>query len=250
MSNVTQHNSGTGFALRPNSMGEAMQMAEMLSSSQMVPKNYQNKPQDTLVAMMMGSELGLNPIQALQNIAVINGKPSIYGDAMLALVQNHHAFGGIKEHYDEQAMTAHCTVWRKGGEKHTVTFSKADAEKAGLWGKAGPWSQYPKRMQTFRARGFALRDQFADALAGLISREEAEDMPQEREINPARQAEQPQALPHYPAESFDNNFPKWQGLIESGKKTPEQIISMVSSKAELTEEQKTAIRNVATEEAA
>lgn len=250
MSNVTQHNSGAGFALRPNSMGEAMQMAEMLSSSQMVPKNYQNKPQDTLVAMMMGSELGLNPIQALQNIAVINGKPSIYGDAMLALVQNHHAFGGIKEHYDEQSMTAHCTVWRKGGEKHTVTFSKADAEKAGLWGKLGPWLQYPKRMQTFRARGFALRDQFADALAGLISREEAEDMPQEREINPQRQTEQPQALPHYPVESFDSNFPKWQGLIESGKKTPEQIISMVSSKAELTDEQKAAIRNVASEEAA
>jgi hypothetical protein len=50
MSNVTQHNSGTGFALRPNSMGEAMQMAEMLSSSQMVPKNYQNKPQEQKVA--------------------------------------------------------------------------------------------------------------------------------------------------------------------------------------------------------
>jgi hypothetical protein len=250
MSNVTQHNSGTGFALRPNSMGEAMQMAEMLSSSQMVPKNYQNKPQDTLVAMMMGSELGLNPIQALQNIAVINGKPSIYGDAMLALVQNHNAFGGIKEHYDEQAMTATCTVWRKGGEKHTVTFSKADAEKAGLWGKAGPWSQYPKRMQTFRARGFALRDQFADALAGLISREEAEDMPQGREINSLQQEQRPQSLPHYPADSFASNFPAWQKLIESGKKTPEQIIKMVSSKGELTDEQQTAIRKVANQEAA
>lgn len=250
MNAITRHNGGSGFALQPNSMSEAMQMAEMLSSSQMVPKNYQNKPQDTLVAMMMGAELGLNPIQALQNIAVINGKPSIYGDAMLALVQNHQAFGGIKEHYDEQSMTATCTVWRKGGEKHTVTFSKADAEKAGLWGKAGPWTQYPKRMQTFRARGFALRDQFADALAGLISREEAEDMPPEREINPVRQESAPKALPHYPAADFDTNFPKWEAVIQSGKKTPEQIIAMVSSKGELTEDQKTAIRNVESEEAA
>ena len=107
---------GAGFALQPQNIQEAMQMADMLAKSQMVPKCYQNKPQDTLVAMMMGSELGLNPIQALQNIAVINGKPSIYGDAMLALVQNHPAFGGIKETYDENAMVATCTVWRKEGE--------------------------------------------------------------------------------------------------------------------------------------
>jgi len=179
---------GAGFSLQPQNVTEAMQMAEMLSKSQMIPKNYQNKPQDTLVAMMMGSELGLHPIQALQNIAVINGKPSIYGDAMLALVQNHSAFGGIQESFDEAAQVATCIVWRKNGEKHTVTFSQADAKQAGLWAKAGPWSQYPKRMMTFRARGFALRDQFADALAGLISREEAEDMP-ERDMGSAQRSD-------------------------------------------------------------
>jgi hypothetical protein len=74
---------------------------------------------------------------------------------------------------------ATCTVWRKGGTKHTQSFSQADAQKAGLWGKSGPWTQYPKRMLQMRARGFALRSQFADALAGLITREEAEDMPQQ-----------------------------------------------------------------------
>jgi hypothetical protein len=225
-----------GFALQPTSMNEAMQMADMLAKSQMVPKHYQNKPQDTLVAMMMGSELGLNPIQALQNIAVINGKPSIYGDAMMALVQNHPAFGGVDESFDESTMTAHCSVWRKGGNTHTQSFSKADAEKAGLWGKSGPWQQYPKRMLQFRARGFALRNQFADALAGLITREEAEDMPNERDITPRQEARP--ALEHYPADQFEANFPKWRDAIEGGKRTAEQIVSMVSSKASLTEEQK------------
>lgn len=252
MSNVTRSNNSAGFALQPSTLNEAFEMANMLSASQMVPKHYQGKPQDTLVAMMMGAELGLNPIQALQNIAVINGKPAIYGDALLALVQSHPKFGGHEESFDNATMTATCTVWRKqDASKHTVTFSQEDAQKAGLWGKQGPWSQYPKRMLMWRARGYALRDKFADALGGLITVEEARDIPEEREINPmpAEQA-QPQALPHYPAESFESNFPKWQGLIEAGKKTPEQIISMVSSKAELTEEQKAAIRNVASEEAA
>jgi hypothetical protein len=229
-----------GFALQPTNMEEAMKLAQMISGSEIVPKCYKGKPGDTLVAMMLGTELGLNPIQSLQNIAVINGRPSIYGDALLALMQNHPAFGGIDEAFDEATMTATCTVWRKGGNKHTQTFSKADAESAGLWGKAGPWTQYKKRMLQMRARGFAVRDQFSDALAGLITREEAEDMPQaEVDVTP-RQLARP-AIAHYPDADFETNFPKWAGIIESGKKTPQQIIEIVSSKAVLTESQRTAI---------
>ena len=241
--------SGGGFALQPQNLTEAMDMAKMLANSGMVPVSYKGKAEDTLVAMMMGSELGLNPIQSLQNIAVINGRPSIYGDALLALVQNHPAFGGIKESFDDATMTASCTVWRKGGEQHTQKFSQDDATTAGLWGKSGPWKQYPKRMLQMRARGFALRSQFADALAGLITREEAEDMPppaEERDITPQR--EEPKALEYYPAESFDKHFPDWKIAIETGKKSPDQIITMVQSKAPLTDEQKTTIRNCAAKE--
>lgn len=174
-----------GFNVSANNMQEAIEMAQMISNSTLAPQHYKGRPEDTLVAMMMGSELGLNPMQAIQNIAVINGKPSIYGDAMLALVQNHPSFGGISETFDDSTMTATCTVHRKGGEKHTQTFSKLDAGDAGLWGRKGPWTSYPKRMLTMRARGFALRNQFADALCGLISAEEAQDLPVERDITPS-----------------------------------------------------------------
>jgi hypothetical protein len=244
--NALTRSTGSGFVLQPANLQEAMQMADMLAKSQMVPKCYQNKPNDTLVAMMMGAELGLNPIQALQNIAVINGKPAIYGDALLALVQSHPKFGGHKESFDENSMTATCTVWRKGDEEqHTVTFSKFDAEKAGLWGKQGPWQQYPKRMLMWRARGYALRDKFADALGGLITVEEAQDMPTERDITPPRQADSaPVALEQYSSESFAQNFPKWQAAIEAGKRTPAQIIAMIETKATLSDEQKQQIEGV------
>src|SRR5690606_38947394 len=134
--------SGSGFAMQPQSMQQAFDMATMLAKSQMVPPQYKGKPEDTRVAMMLGAELGLNPIQSLQNIAVINNRPSIYGDALAALVQNHPAFGGMDESFDDASMTATCTVWRKGGTKHTQTFSQQDATLAGLWGKTGPWKQY------------------------------------------------------------------------------------------------------------
>lgn len=242
MNNVATIQRPAGFALQPRNLDEAMQMAKMLSDSQMVPPNYKGKKEDTLVAMMMGSELGLNPIQALQNIAVINGRPSIYGDALVALVQNHPAFGGIEEHFDDASMTATCTVHRKGGSKHTQSFSQQDAATAKLWGKAGPWSQYPKRMLQMRARGFALRSQFADALAGLITREEAEDMPVDAVANEPRDIGRGSAEPEtYPQEKFDANLPKWTALVENGKQTPAAIIATVSSRATLTEAQQNTI---------
>lgn len=240
-----------GFALQPQNMGEAMEIANMLATSQMVPKQYQNKPQDALVAMMMGGELGLNPIQSLQNIATINGKPSIYGDALLALVQNHPCFGGHEESFDEQTMTATCTVWRRGEDKvHTQTFSQADAQKAGLWGKSGPWTQYPKRMLMWRARGYALRDKFSDALGGLITVEEAQDIPGERDITPRREPAK-QCLPEqYPDEKFNTNFETWKGLILTGKKSPEQILATLESRAALSDVQRQKILAIGNEEAA
>lgn len=71
----------------------------------------------------------------------------------------------------------------------------------------------------------------------------------EKDITPAQDAK-PQALPHYPAEDFDANFSKWRDLVQSGKKTPDQIIKMVSNKGALTDDQATAIRNLANQEAA
>ena len=249
MSNVAtlQNGRSTGLAMHPSSLQEAIHLAEMLANSGMVPKQYINNPQATLVAMMMGQEIGLNPIQSLQNIAVINGKPSIYADALLALVQNHPAFGGIEEEMDEANMTAYCTVWRKGDQKkHTQSFSQKDAHTASLWGKQGPWTQYPKRMLMWRARGFALRDKFADALGGLITVEEARDYPVgEKDVTPKQQAEpEVQEIEYYPVEKFNRHFDDWAGMIRSGNKSADDIIATVSSKGALTDEQQQKIKSI------
>jgi len=159
----------------PTTLGEAMQFSELMAKSSMVPKAYQGKPEDILVACQWGAEIGLSPLQALQNIAVINGKPSVYGDAALALVQNSPTCEDIQESIEGE--TAICTALRRGRTPVTVRFSVDDAKRAGLWGKQGPWTQYPKRMLQMRARGFALRDAFPDVLKGLITAEEAQDYP-------------------------------------------------------------------------
>ena len=197
-----------GFA--PATVTEAIQFSEMLANSNMVPKQYMGKPQDIMVCIQWGMEMGLAPMQALQNIAVINGKPSVYGDAMMALVQASPVCEGVEESIEDEGTpnpVAVCVARRKGRAPVTVRFSVEDAKRAGLWGKQGPWQAYPKRMLQMRARGFALRDAYPDVLKGLISVEEAQDYPEEtkrlpKDITPRNPLDALQAPAPAPAVEF------------------------------------------------
>jgi hypothetical protein len=167
-----------GLAL--SSFDDAFRFAQMVSKSEFAPKDFRGKPESCLLAIQHGSEIGLSPMQSLQNIACINGRPAIWGDAALALCLASNVCDGIHETIegDGDNMTAVCKTSRKGKDANVVArFSVGDAKKAGLWGKQGPWTQYPRRMLQLRARGFALRDAFPDVLKGLVTAEEAQDYP-------------------------------------------------------------------------
>lgn len=168
------------FSLTPTSIDEAMRFADMLSKSALVPKDYQGNPANCVIAMQWGMEIGLQPLQAMQSIAVINGRPAIWGDAMIALVKGSGLLERIVEDVGDTVAT--CTVKRRGEVEVSRTFSMEDAKKAGLAGKQGPWSQYPKRMMQMRARAWALRDVFPDVLRGVFVAEEAQDLPKECDI--------------------------------------------------------------------
>lgn len=174
-------------SLAPQNFSEALEFSRMLAKSGMVPKDYVGKPENIMVALQWGAEVGLGPLQAIQNIAVINGRPSLWGDAALALVRAHPACQSVREGVEGEGEARHgwCEVQRKGEQPQRRTFSMADAKKAGLAGKAGPWTQYPDRMLQLRARGFAIRDVFPDALRGVITVEEAQDIPADP-LPPAR----------------------------------------------------------------
>lgn len=164
------------FSFQPKTLDEAMKFAELVSKSDLVPKDYKGNPGNVLIAIQWGQEIGLKPLQALQNIAVINGRPCLWGDAALALVRGSGLVADFREDLHEPSMTATCTIQRVGQPTPIIrTFSKADAEKAGLWGKNN-WSGYPKRMLQMRARAFALRDGFTDVLKGISVAEEQQDV--------------------------------------------------------------------------
>lgn len=203
----------TQSGLQLRSIDEMYRFAQMVAGSALAPKDFVGKPDSVIVAIQMGMEVGLPPMAALQNIAVINGRPSVWGDAQLAIVratgclaafeetetnndieplfrelcfeedvnkrkllkiQIAKAQANINKKADDYGVS--CFVRREGFSEAFSRFTVSDAKTAGLWGKQGPWSQYPFRMLKARARSFLLRDQFGDALKGLMSREEAGDI--------------------------------------------------------------------------
>lgn len=165
--------------LQLTTLDEMTRFATGVIASGFAPPHYKT-PVQVISALQYGAEIGLSPMQSLQSITVINGRPALWGDALPGLVWGSGLCEGIEESLEESGEPddtfARCTVKRKGIEKPiTKTFSVKDAKRAGLWGKGGPWTQYPQRMLQLRARAFCLRDAFADVLRGLQVSEEVQD---------------------------------------------------------------------------
>ncbi|KAA6459605.1 hypothetical protein DYQ86_15920 [Acidobacteria bacterium AB60] len=150
-----------------------LSLAKMVSQTPFAPKDFQGKPEACAIAMMYGKQLGVPALTALQGIGVINGRPNAFGDLFWAVILSHPEFEDVVEKSDLNSATVKLT--RRGRTPKEATFTKAQAEKAGLWGKQGPWTQYPDVMLLWRARTFAARALFADALKGITSSYEAED---------------------------------------------------------------------------
>lgn len=247
MSNALAHQSVTAlrpasqFDLSPQNFEQALTFSNYLADSDMVPKDFKGKPGNCLIAMQWGAELGLKPLQSLQNLAVINGRPALWGDAVIALVLSSPVCEYVTE--DDDGHTATCRVKRKGAPEQVRTFSMEDAQKAGLAGKQGPWSQYPKRMRQMRARAFALRDVFPDVLRGMPVAEELQDMatsqqasPQEKSMGPAEVLQ-----PEWPADRWATGLQKWVDGIVAGKPLAD-VLAWLNSKARVTPEQEQQLR--------
>ena len=160
---------------------DAWRFANIAFTSGLAPKGFKNVA-SVMIAVMMGAELGMTPMASIQNIAVINGRPSLWGDIMLALVRQSGLFDEevFEETCDDSldGGTGFCTVRRKpDGKAITRKFSMLDAERAKLLAKDATWHTYPQRMLMFRPRSWALRDAFGDVLMGLRSAEEERDIP-------------------------------------------------------------------------
>lgn len=175
------------------SLSDAMEYARNIVKSGLAPNAFRT-PEAVLIAMQHGAELGLKPLASLQHISVVNGRPALYGKALPGVIQAT----GLMVQFDESIegdgndMVAVCTARRKGMDKaRTERFSAADAKRAGLWGKSGPWTQYPKDMLRYKARARCLGSLFADVLCGIPVYEDYQDVV----VSPEKEIAPPPASP-------------------------------------------------------
>lgn len=169
-----------GGGLIPTTFSEMWRLSRVLVASGMLPKDMKTEAQ-VFTAMQLGAEIGLSPMVSCQSIAVINGRPTVWGDVALGLVQASGLLADIKEEelYDKEGgfIGFRCTAKRVDRPSPVAhTFTLADAAEAKLIPNHpdSPWTKYRKRMCQMRARGFTLRDLCPDVLKGLILPEEAE----------------------------------------------------------------------------
>lgn len=177
----------------PTTIEEAYRMAKAIVHGRLAPTSYDDDPQKVMLGLMAAMEAGLAPMYGLRNIAIINGRPSIWGDAAMALIQNGGNLANQTTEWDgpedfdpnstqiakwPDSYGVTVKLWRKGqADPYIGTFTVGDAKRAKLWmnPRKVPWIEHPRRMLMIRARAFPQRDGFADALAGLSIREEVED---------------------------------------------------------------------------
>lgn len=197
--------------LMPDSMDGIWRLATAAAVAGVIP-SAKTKEQ-AFILLAAGFEAGLGFTATCKNVMLVNNRPSLWGDAALALVVRSPVCKGVYENIEGDGtdkMVAHCEVERAGWKETVVrSFGVADAKKAGLWGKAGPWTNYPKRMLQMRARAFALRDAFPDLLMGLGIVEEQDDIPVSVASSPTTPQDTPEriSLPEVPEESEAQDEP-------------------------------------------
>jgi len=225
------------MGVAPQSIEEAWRLAQLVAQSELVPKDFQGKPHNVLIAMELGLEVGIPWLQSVQGTSVINGRPGFFGDLFLAVIvaspvyRQHDEYyevaverdvevpggrtekrwiferrdGLVAEDWKRDDTVAVCSFWRRGKDEPTTRrFNVGQARKAQLLGKQGPWTTYPDRMLAMRARAWAGRDTFPDVLKGVKSAEELMDIPDDRPqqaepIQPRRASEARAVSPEPPA---------------------------------------------------
>lgn len=171
-----------GGVFRPKSIDEAFRLATAYYKSKLLPKHY-TSPEMVMTAMQFAIELGLKPLTALRQIAVVNGSPCIWGDLPLALCYQTGKLQRFREYLvdknlveiklangnlSSEAFGAICVVHRGLNDQDPaeIFYTLDDARKANLL-NSPTWKNYPKDMLKYRARSRALKSKFADALNGV-----------------------------------------------------------------------------------
>ena len=172
-----------GIFADPQTFQGAMQMAQALADSTIIPREFQKNPSNCLIAIEMSARLSMSPMMVMQNLFIINGRPSWSSKWIVAMINNSRKYKTELQYEfgsDPADGGLSCFAWVMDREGHKVVGPKVTmkmAEAEGWVSKNGSkWKTMPQVMIQYRAASFFASKNCPEMTMGLYSREEAEEM--------------------------------------------------------------------------
>lgn len=163
------------------SFEHAQRVAKMLSSSNLIPKEYQGNVQNTMIALEMATRIGASPLMVMQNLYIVHGKPSWSSSFIIAAINSCKKFSPLRFDVSGEGEQRGCMAWaydlatndKLEGPRVTMEMAK----KEGWVNKAGSkWQTMPELMLRYRAAAFFGRLYAPEILMGMQTAEEATDV--------------------------------------------------------------------------
>lgn len=163
-------------------------VAKMFSSSDLVPKEFQGKIGNCVIAIEMAHRIGANPMAVMQNLYIVHGKPSWSSQFIIACLNQCGKFSPIRFRMSGEGDAAQCIAWAKEVDSGEVLEGPAVsiemAKKEGWFQKSGSkWQTMPDLMLRYRAATFFGRLYAPDLLMGMQTADESMDIrPAEKSV--------------------------------------------------------------------
>jgi hypothetical protein len=199
-------------AIEPQNMGDLERLAKHAADSKFF--GFDTVAQAIMVALR-GKDLGFSYTQSFSSFHIIKNRPSLTADAMVGVCLQHKELCVFFEPVEQTETKATWRAQRVGREPVTNSYTIEEARAADLLSQnGGMWKKYPKRMLSARAKAFLARDLFPELLNGLLSVEEAQDIPDERHIAPVvRQVPAARPSPTHDADGVLTEDPRVAAML-------------------------------------
>jgi hypothetical protein len=231
-------------ALVPSSINEALQLADIMSKANLVPEHLRNKPGDCLLIVMQAQRWGMDAVSVAQCTSVVKGKLCYEGKLVAAALYAMGAIDG-RLSYTFSGNGQSRAIVVSGRPRGMAQDQTVEGTVAGWKTDNGNWTKSPDDMLVYRGTRQWARRYAPEALLGVYTPDELEEVPNDPTVVgtvPKGEAK-PAELPLYTDQAFAENLPKWWGLIAGGKKTADDLIATLQTKARFTPEQLAEIRN-------
>lgn len=234
----------SAFLFDSQRMRALMEFADMMSKAVVtVPKHLHGKPADCLAITLQAMRWRMDPYVVGGKTHVVNGNLGYEAQLVIAVLKNSGAVKG-RPHYEYRGdgPNLECRAGFIPAGEDAIVWTEW-LSIGGIKTKNSPlWTVNPKQQFGYlQARNWA-RLYAPDALLGIYTEDELQVIPAQPAERHMGQAEEVRPeLPAYPQADFEKNLPGWQKVVESGRKTARDLLSMLQTKATFTAEQQAEI---------